>query len=228
LSQFSRTAALLLPVWLCAALLFGCTQKQTSSAATSTTARSLFEQTTREFHTPSAGATGTERDRLLNAAAKNYERLLKDFPDERDLCAQSLRALGSIHASQGKADEAVKAYAAVGAQYPERDWEVVQAWKAAGDLLWDATRREEAKKFYAQIVERFGKNDAPQIIQTVVRGSKARLVEKTRNRDDRPRTAPRATTAGQRVSSDCQHSGETFPKRIKGAHSSTFKIAGSP
>ena len=55
----------------------------------------------------------------------------------------------------------------------------MQAWKAAGDLLWDANRREEAKKFYAKIVERFGKSDAPQtqIIQAVVRGSKARLAE---------------------------------------------------
>ena len=131
----------------------------------------------RHFHARSAEATGPERDRLLNEAALRYNELLKNFPTETNLCAQALRALGSIHATRGQTNEAVKLYAAVGEKYPSQDWEVLQAWKAAGDLRWDGHRREDAKQFYAKIVERFGKNDAPQIIQTVVRGSKARLAE---------------------------------------------------
>jgi TolA-binding protein len=129
------------------------------------------------FHAPSAEARGAEHERLLGEAAKGYNELLKQFPTETNLCAQSMRALGSIHATQGKTNEAVKFYAAVGEKYASEDWEVLQAWKSAADLLWDGSQRNEAKKFYAKIVERFGKKDAPQIIQQVVRGSKARLAE---------------------------------------------------
>ena len=157
------------------AFLFGCDKKPPIPAVAPVSARALFEQAVREFHTPSAGASGVERERLLAGAAERYERLLKEFPDERNLGAQALLGLGGIRASQGRTSEAVELYAAVGRKFPEHDWEVVQAWKSAGDLLWDANRSDEAKKFYAQIVSRFGTNEAPQIISTVVRGSKARL-----------------------------------------------------
>ena len=173
----SRTGRLLLALLLCATFVFGCKEKPAVPASSTTTARALFDQATREFHTPSADANGAECARLLAGAAERYERLLTEFPGERVLGAQALRGLGSIRASQGNTNEAVKLYAAVGEKFPEQEWEVVQAWKAAGDLLWDATRRDEAKKFYAQLVGRFGKDGAPQIIQTAVRGAKARLAE---------------------------------------------------
>ena len=173
----SRICRLLLGPLLCAMFVFGCKEKLAAPASSATSAHALFDQATREFHTPSADANGAERARLLAGAAERYERLLKEFPGERSLGAQALRGLGSIRASQGNTNEAVKLYAAVGEKFPEQEWEVVQAWKAAGDLLWDANRRDEAKKFYAQLVERFGKDGAPQVIQTVVRGSKARLAE---------------------------------------------------
>ncbi len=103
--------------------------------------------------------------------------MLKEHPEEKDLCAKALLGLGNIRASQGKTNEAVKLYATVSEKYPDRDWEVLQAWKAAADLLWDASRRADAKKYYARIVERFDKADAPMITKTVVRGSKSRLAE---------------------------------------------------
>ena len=93
---------------IAAGFLFGCKQKEPLAVEKPTAARALFERITKEFHAPSVEAKGAERDRLLDEAARNYERLIKEFPDERDLCAQSLRALGNIHASQGKTDEAVK------------------------------------------------------------------------------------------------------------------------
>ena len=160
-----------------AAWLAGCKEKAPSPATKSDNALALFTNAMVQFHAPSADAKGAERDRLLNEAAKRYEDLLKKFPDETNLCAQALRALGSIHATQGRTNEAVKLYATVGEKYASQDWEVLQAWKSAADLLWDANQRNDAKKFYAKIVERFGQTDAPQIIQTVVRGSKARLME---------------------------------------------------
>ena len=155
----------------------GCKEKATPKPQNSESARALFDQATREFHVPSADAKGAERERLLDEAAKRYSELLKRFPEETNVCAQSLRALGSIHATQGKTNEAVKLYASVGEKYPSQDWEVLQAWKAAADLLWDLNQRDDAKKFYAKIVERFGKSDAPQVFQQVVRGSKVRLTE---------------------------------------------------
>ncbi|HEY0549144.1 MAG TPA: hypothetical protein VGF13_06045 [Verrucomicrobiae bacterium] len=161
-----------------AALWFsGCKEKSASLAPATGDARTLFTNTMTRFHAPSAEAKDAERERLLGEAAKGYNELLKQFPTETNLCAQSLRALGSIHATQGKTNEAVKFYATVGEKYASEDWEVLQAWKSAADLLWDGGQRNEAKKFYAKIVERFGKKDAPQIIQQVVRGSKARLAE---------------------------------------------------
>ncbi len=155
----------------------GCDAKKEKPVERSGGGRAFFEQTIEEFHNPSAGAVGTNRERLLGEAARRYELLLKEYPEEKDLCAQSLLGLGNIRASQGKTNEAVKLYATVSEKYPNRDWEVLQAWKAAADLQWDASRRDDAKKYYARIIERFDKADAPMITKTVVRGSKSRLAE---------------------------------------------------
>ena len=166
-------------IWACLALalLSGCGAKKQTPAERSAKARALFEQSTKEFHNPSAEANGPEQARLLNEAAKRYEQLLQQYPEEQNLGAQALRGLGHVRLAQGKTNGAVKLYAAVAEKYPAQDWEVLQAWKAAADLLWEANRREEARKFYTQLVTRFGKNETPQIFQTVVRGSRARLAE---------------------------------------------------
>jgi tetratricopeptide (TPR) repeat protein len=169
--------ALVLSLLLCVALFSGCREKQQRLPENSTSARALFEQTTRDYYVPSAEATGAERERLLNEAAKHYSELLARFPGETNLCVEALRALGNVCALQGKTNEAVKLFASLGEKYPAHDWDVLMAWKSAADLLWDSNRRDDAKKYYARIAERFGKGDAPQIIQTVVRASKARLAD---------------------------------------------------
>jgi predicted negative regulator of RcsB-dependent stress response len=69
----------------------------------------------------------------------------------------------------------VKLYRRVGEQYPQQDWEVLQAWKSAGDLLWDAGRKDEARQFYRQIVTRFDQPDASAVVQMVVRVARNRL-----------------------------------------------------
>ena len=173
----SRRALALIAMLVAPALLFGCKDKPVASAIPGVTPRALFDEAIRQFHAPSADASGAERERLLTEAATRYEQLLRRFPHETNLCAQALRALGSIHASRGSTNEAVKCYAAVAEKYASQDWEVLQAWKAAGDLLWESNQRRDAKTFYARIVERFGKNESPQIIRQVVSGSKARLAE---------------------------------------------------
>lgn len=175
--SFPCHCAWVISVFLAIAFLSGCEAKQQIPAERSTTARALFEETTKEFHNPSAEAKAPEKARLLSEAARRYEQLLKEYPEEQNLGAQALRGLGHVRLAQGQTNEAVKFYSAVAEKYPAQDWEVLQAWKAAADLLWDAGQHGEAKKYYAKIVARFGKNDGPQIFQTVVRGSKARLAE---------------------------------------------------
>lgn len=175
--SFARSSSFVILTCLALVVSSGCGAKKPTPIERSTAARALYEQTTKEFHNPSAEANGPEKARLLTEAAKRYEQLLQEYPEEQNLGAQALRGLGHVRLAQGNTNEAVKLYAAVVENYPAQDWEVLQAWKAAGDVLWDAERRGEAKKYYAQIIARFGKNDGPQIFQTVVRGSKLRLAE---------------------------------------------------
>ncbi len=138
-------------------------------------AKALFDRATKEFHNPSALASGTDQARLQDQAAAAYRRLLADYPEQSNWCSQALRHLGSIHAARTNLDEALKCYAAVAQKYPAEDWEVLQAWKAAADLLWDSGRRDEAAGFYRQIVRRFDGTNQPAVIQLTVKGSKNRL-----------------------------------------------------
>ena len=140
----------------------------TPNPAHARSAKALFEATAREYHFQSAMATGTERERLLAEAATGYERLLHKYPDQDDWCAKALRSLGNIRAEQGQLDVAVKLYASVAEKHPRQNWEILQAWKTAADLLWDAGRPDEAKKFYQRIITRFDKPDAADVVKSVV------------------------------------------------------------
>ena len=91
---------------------------------------------------------------------------------------QARLGLAQICALQGDVSGAVKQYALVGEKHPARAWEVLQAWKGAGDLLWEAHQPSEAKRYYAKIVERYDVPDASVIAQTAVRGAQARLAER--------------------------------------------------
>ena len=172
-----RIALLSIAISFAALSFVGCQPKTEPAVAPAGSGRDFFEQTIKEFHHPAAEAKGAERERLLNATAIRYEQLLNKHREESDLCAQALLGLGNIRALQGKTNEAVQLYASVNEKYPGRDWEVLQAWKSAADLLWDASRHDEARKYYARIVERFDRDDAPMIMKSVVRGSRSRLAE---------------------------------------------------
>jgi predicted negative regulator of RcsB-dependent stress response len=112
---------------------------------------------------------------LLAQAALGYEQLLKDYPEQTNWCAQSLRSLGGVRAAQGHTNDAVKILAEVGQKYRTQDWEVIQAWKAAGDLLQEAGRPAEARQFYRQIVERFDSTNSSQVIQIIVRAARKQM-----------------------------------------------------
>jgi hypothetical protein len=150
-------------------LIFGC------KPAPKTDAKTLFEQTVKQYHLPSAEAKGAERDQLLAKAADGYALLLKQHPNETYWCAQAQRSLANIRAAQSRLDDAVKLYVQVGERWPQEEWEVLQSWKSAGDLLWDAARQADAKPFYQKIVTRFDNASQPQVVKVVVQAAKRRL-----------------------------------------------------
>jgi tetratricopeptide (TPR) repeat protein len=149
-------------------LLLGCVP------ASHETARQVFDRTVREYHLPSAEAFGPQREKLLAQSASGYELALQLGGNDRPLCAAALRSLANVRAEQGRLDEAVKLWSQVGRQYPTCDWEVLQAWKSAADLLWDAGRRNDAAPFYRQIFQRFRSVPSP-IEQSVARAASRRV-----------------------------------------------------
>lgn len=160
-------------------LLTGCATAPNPARARS--AKSLFEATARDYHFPSAIATGTKRDRLLAEAATGYENLLRQYPDQDDWCAKALRSLGNVRAEQGQLDAALKLYTQVAEKYSRHDWEVLQAWKTAADLLWEARRQDEARKFYRKIIARFDEPDAAAVVKSVVRAARWRAATANAN-----------------------------------------------
>lgn len=138
-------------------------------------AKKLFDQTTVNYHLPSAQAGDEDKANLLDQAATGYKQLLRRYPDQPFWCAQALRSLGNVRVAQGRLDDAIKIYSRVGQEYPEEDWEILQAWKTAADLLCEAGRSDEGKEFCRKIVERFDAEAAPVVVRTIVRGAKDRL-----------------------------------------------------
>lgn len=166
-----------MPCWIVTlvAVLAGCSSPKESPQQRADAAQTLFDQTTKNFHLPSADAHGVERDRLQGQAATGYEQLLKRYPEQTHACAQATRSLANVRATQGRLDDAVNLYAAIARKYPAEDFDILMSWKSAADLLADAGRATEAKPFYEKILARFDKPDAAAVVKTIVRGSHARL-----------------------------------------------------
>ncbi len=138
-------------------------------------AQELFDRTAANYHLPSAEAHGSARAKLLAQAAAGYQQVLKQYPDQPHWCAPALRSLGNVRAAQGRLNDAIRAYDRVAQQYSTEDWEVLQAWKSAADLLWDAGRREEGRGYYRKIVTQFDRPDIPAIYKIIVRSARNRL-----------------------------------------------------
>lgn len=140
-------------------------------------AQLLFEKATKEFHLPSAEASGAKKEKLLAQAAAAYEQITNDYPDQPAWAAPAMRSLGGVRVEQGRLTEGIQLLDQVGRKFPDQSWEILQAWKTAGDVLWEANRRAEAGKFYEKIVARFDTADAPAIYKTVVRGARGKLAD---------------------------------------------------
>src|SRR5262245_45884628 len=64
---------------LASLLLAGCHSNKQTPAQRADAARALFEQTTKNFHVPSAEAMGDEKLKLQGQAAAGYGELLKKY-----------------------------------------------------------------------------------------------------------------------------------------------------
>jgi len=159
--------------------LTGCGGPSLTPAQDEAAARELFDTTVKQYHLPSAEASGEARARLLGQAAEGYQKVLKEHPAQAVWCAQALRSLGNVCVSQGRIDEAIELYRSVSQRYPAQEWDSLQALKAGGDTLWDAGRHDAAREFYQTITQRFDRPNTPLIFQTVVRGARTRLAEQT-------------------------------------------------
>jgi tetratricopeptide (TPR) repeat protein len=161
-------------------LLAGCSQRTSTCIVESPqqrydAAKGLFEKAAREYHIPSAQARGSERTQLEDRALAAYTDLAHAYSDQPIWAAQALRSLGNIHAARTNLAEALRAYGAAAERYSQQDFEVLMAWKSAGDLLSDAGKSDQGKLYYEKLLARFDKPDALPIVQSVVRGAKARL-----------------------------------------------------
>src|ERR1051325_4110783 len=91
-------------------LATACARKPQSRIEDYALAKALFDQTSREFHTPSADATGAEKLRLQKLAEAGYKNVLKLYPGEDYWAAQATRSLGNLYAAQTNVNAAVKQF----------------------------------------------------------------------------------------------------------------------
>lgn len=148
-----------------------------SSAKRDEQAKFLYNQTMRLYHIAAGDSTNSEqRVALLDQAAQNYESLARDYSDVPRWAAASLRNLGQIQLERGQLKDALASFEQVGRRYPGEHWEVIQAWKAAGDALWLTRQRGEALLYYRQIVNVYGgKTDQPPMFDSILQVARARL-----------------------------------------------------
>ena len=163
---------------LLALLPCGCASSGPTPAQRDAEARYHYNQAMRLYRVPTADASNeVDRVVLLDAAAKEYARLAHVYRDVPRFASASWRSLGMIQLARGELREALTALEQVGRLYPDQHWEVIQAWKAAADALWNARHRAEAALYYRQIVSVYGKPGQPPMFDTLVVIARARLAE---------------------------------------------------
>jgi len=168
-----RLAALLGLALLVAA---GCLSSRNATERRAAQARHELKRVVRELHVPAGDATNeVVRGELLTNAVAGYLDLVARYPDQPQWCAQALRSVANIYRAEGRRAEALATYERLAQRYPGEHWEVIQAWKAAGDLMWDSQKRELARGYYQQIVDTYSAPDQPPMFQTIVDIARQRL-----------------------------------------------------
>ncbi|MBW7908331.1 MAG: hypothetical protein H3C50_05340 [Kiritimatiellae bacterium] len=156
-------------------LLAACATRSPERAAEAR-AQYEFKRIVRAYQVPAVDATNeVDRAVLLDTALDAFAALREAYPTSQPWAAMALRQIGVIQAEQGRRKEALATFAKVDIFYPNESWEVIQAWKAAGDLLWDSGMRRESLPFYRDIVEKFDRPGQPEMFGTIVRIAKDRI-----------------------------------------------------
>ena len=137
-------------------------------------AKRLFEEAVSAHNAVPTAATEEARDTKFEEAATGYRRVLSKYPKQTFWCAQALRSLGNVRATQGEIGAALKLYDRVAEDYPDEDWEALQALKSAGDLCRDNARGDEARAYYQRIVNDFADAEAP-MMKTIVKAAQRQL-----------------------------------------------------
>lgn len=159
----------------------GCQSSRARPAKRAASAKHAFNLVVRQAHVPAGDSTNDiERAELLVRAAAGYQDIVKRYPDQPQWAAQSLRSLGNVYQLQGRPADALSAYDRVGRDYPGEHWEVIQAWKSAGDLLLDTGDREGAARYFRRIVDTYDRADAAPMFRTLVDISRRRLGDDAR------------------------------------------------
>ncbi len=165
-------------LWVVAGGAAGCASASGPKARLSQ-ARYQYNRVTGQVYIKALDATNAvERITLLDVAAEEYGRVAREFPDVPAWAAAALRSEGQIRLERGQLGEALTCLEQVGQRYPQEHWEVIQAWKAAADHLWDTRHRGEARVYYRQIVSTYGRPGQPPMFDTIVSVARQRLAER--------------------------------------------------
>lgn len=167
-------------VWVLLGVLAAASACVTRSPEEVAEARARYEynRIVRQFQVPRGDSTNAlERAALLDKSLQELQNLRNEYPDATPWVAMALRQTGEIYVERGQEKEAVRAFTLVGVYYMGEDWEVIQAWKAAGDLLWSNGKKEAALPYYRDIVQRFARPGQPDLYDTIVRIAQDRIAE---------------------------------------------------
>lgn len=141
-------------------------------------ARYEYNRVIRQYQLPAIDATNAvERVAMLDQTAFELEAMVREYAEVPKWAAIALRTLGKIHIERGQLKEGLACFEQVGQRYPQEHWEVIQAWREAGDTLWETHHRGEARLYYRQIVSTYDRPGQPPMFDTIVRVARARLEE---------------------------------------------------
>lgn len=169
----ARNVAIVLPVWA----LVACATRSPEQTLNSK-ADYEFNRIVRAYEIPAREATNdTERAALLNEAIRAHRALVDTYPKVRPWAAKSLLAIADLYAMRGESDRAVEVYEQVALRYPDEDWEVIKAWRAAGDIYWRTREYHKALSKYFDLVRRFDRPGLSPEFSAHVRHARDRIRE---------------------------------------------------
>lgn len=159
------------------ALLISCATQPPQKSIESK-AQYEFNRIVRTYQIPAAESTNAvERAALLHEAFLAYGALITNYPTARPWAARSLLAVAELHAERGDLAKALNAYDLIPTLYPDDEWEVIQAWRAAADLHWRARHYAPALERYFNIVRRFDRPGLSPAFAAHVRHARDRIRE---------------------------------------------------